>query len=152
MAESDIAILLRNDGSGTYTPALYFNPSTSPVAATHMPLDFVQNTSQTGNALDITAATNATPIVLTVASGHGIVANDCVNISGALGNTAANGCFVVTSVTSTTITLQGSAGNGAYTNTSGSYAKIQKLAGTKNLFDALESCVKAVEAYKAAGN
>ena len=148
MAESSIAIYIKNDGSGNYSAAPYYAPSTLPVATVHPPLDFIQNSSQTGTPIDITGATNAAPIVLTVASGHGIVADDGVNISGVVGNTAANGAFLVTSVTATTITLQGSSGNAAWT----SGGKLQKLAKTTNLFDALESMVKSVEAYKAAGN
>lgn len=148
MAESSICIYLKNDGSGNYSVAPYYAPSTLPVATVHPPLDFIENPSQTTTAIDITGATNVSPIVLTVASGHGIVADDCVNISGVLGNTAANGCFIVTSVTATTITLQGSAGNAAYT----SGGKLQKLAKTTNLYNALESMVKALQAYKAAGN
>lgn len=148
MAESSVCIYLKNDGSGNYSVATYYAPSTLPVAAVHPPLDFITNSSQTGTPITITDATNAAPIVLTVASGHGIVADDCVNISGVGGNTNANGNFVITSVTSTTITLQGSSGNAAYT----SGGKLVKLAKTTNIFDAAQACVKAIQAYKAAGN
>jgi len=62
----------------------------------------------------ITAATNASPIVVT-APNHGLVTGQSVTITGALGNTAANGTFVVTVLTSSTFSLNGSTGNGAYT-------------------------------------
>lgn len=68
--------------------------------------------------LAISGATNATPIVITSAT-HGLSTGHLVLIDGVTGNTAANGVFVVTVLTSTTFSLQdGSgnniAGNGAY--------------------------------------
>ena len=68
----------------------------------------------------ITAATNATPIVVT-ATAHGFADGDIVTISGALGNTAANGSFLVQGKTANTINLQtraavNVAGNGAWTS------------------------------------
>lgn len=63
----------------------------------------------------ITGATNATPIVVTSA-GHGLTVGTRVTISGVLGNTGANGTFVVSAVTSNTFTLTSSVGNGAYTS------------------------------------
>lgn len=62
----------------------------------------------------ITGATNAEPIVITQAS-HGLASGMTVTISGVLGNTAANGTFVVTSINSSTYSLNGSAGNGVRT-------------------------------------
>lgn len=67
-------------------------------------------------ARTITGATNASPIVLTMASGHGFVANDSIIVSGVGGNTAANGIFTVQSSNTTTVTLKNSTGNGAYTS------------------------------------
>lgn len=64
----------------------------------------------------ISAATNATPIVVTTSAAHGFVNGDRVYVSGAAGNTAANGSWVVDNKTSTTFELLGSAGNGAYTS------------------------------------
>ena len=63
----------------------------------------------------VNGATNATPIVLSTATAHGIVAGQKITISGVEGNTAANGSFIASSVTPTTITLGNSSGNGAYT-------------------------------------
>jgi len=65
--------------------------------------------------ITITAASNASPIVLT-ASGHGIVTSDPVFVDGVLGNTAANGNFVATRVDDDNISLNGSKGNAAYTS------------------------------------
>lgn len=64
----------------------------------------------------VTAASNATPIVLTTSITHGITADCWVHVTGVSGNTAANGPFRVQAVTSNTITLMGSSGNGAYTS------------------------------------
>ena len=69
--------------------------------------------------LAITSATNATPIVITTASAHGLNNNDWVTITGVLGNTAANGSFQIAGKTSTTFQLVGSVGNGTYTSSTG---------------------------------
>lgn len=63
----------------------------------------------------ITGATNASPIVITDTA-HGLQTGNIVKIANVLGNTAANGTFVVTRVTANTFSLQGSTGNGAYTS------------------------------------
>ena len=76
----------------------------------------------------ITAATNATPIVITTAT-HGVSAGDEVYISGVQGNTAANGTWIAAAVSGTTITLTGSVGNAAYTAATG-YLQA-RTAGTK---------------------
>lgn len=63
---------------------------------------------------NVTGATNASPVVVT-ATGHGLVVGDSVVISGVLGNTGANGTFILSAVTANTFTLQGSTTGGAYT-------------------------------------
>ncbi|KKL63302.1 hypothetical protein LCGC14_2176470, partial [marine sediment metagenome] len=63
----------------------------------------------------ITGASNAAPIVIT-ANGHGRGANHVAEISGALGNAAANGGWEVANPTANTLELVGSKGNGAYTS------------------------------------
>lgn len=65
--------------------------------------------------LAITGATNATPIHITTVSAHGLSTSNFAEISGVLGNTAANGQWVITVVDTTHFTLNGSVGNGAYT-------------------------------------
>jgi hypothetical protein len=65
----------------------------------------------------ITAASNATPIVIQTAEPHGYQTGMQVFISGVLGNTAANGTFTVTvDGTPTSFSLKGSTGNGAWTS------------------------------------
>lgn len=64
--------------------------------------------------LPLTAASNATPIVITAAA-HGLLSGDAATISGVLGNTAANGTWTITTLTVNTFSLNSSIGNGAYT-------------------------------------
>ena len=68
----------------------------------------------------ITAATNASPIVIT-SNGHGLQNNDRVRIEGVSGNTAANGTFTVGGRTDDTFELHAAAGNGIYTNDTGGW-------------------------------
>ncbi len=73
-----------------------------------------------GSAVAITNATNATPIVVTAAN-HGLNSNDLCYISGVVGNTAANNTgsnpnWTITKVDANTFSLNGSIGNGAYTS------------------------------------
>src|SRR5574344_708818 len=71
--------------------------------------------NQDATTVNITAASNATPIVIT-ATAHGFNTGDKVYITGVGGNTAANGTWVVTRLTADTFSLNGSVGNGAYTS------------------------------------
>ena len=63
----------------------------------------------------VSAATNATPIVITTAA-HGITDVDVVTVAGVGGNTGANGTWIAARVNATQLTLRGSVGNGAYTS------------------------------------
>ncbi len=78
--------------------------------------------SAAGKIFLVTGATNASPIVLTVASTTGITAGDVLVVGGVGGNTAANGTWVAGTVTSTTVQLltlldsNNSTGNAAYTS------------------------------------
>jgi hypothetical protein len=67
--------------------------------------------------LAVSAATNATPIVVTTPA-HGIAIGDVtwVTVAGVLGNGGANGTWVAQSLTTTTLRLRGSVGTGAYTS------------------------------------
>jgi hypothetical protein len=66
----------------------------------------VKKAALQGTAIAVTGATNATPIVLTTASAHGLANNDPACVTGVLGNLAANGCFKAQNVTATTMELQ----------------------------------------------
>jgi len=63
----------------------------------------------------ITAATNASPIVVTIV-GHGYATGDELLIESVAGNTAANGRWYVTRVGADTFSLNGSSGNAVYTS------------------------------------
>lgn len=62
----------------------------------------------------ITNATNASPIVITTSVAHLFATGDTVVNTDVVGNTAANGTFRITKISSTTFSLDGSTGNGAY--------------------------------------
>ncbi len=68
-----------------------------------------------GTPAAITAASNASPIKITVAN-HGFNTGESVVIVGVGGNTAANGTWVITVVDANNFNLNGSTGNGAYTS------------------------------------
>ncbi|WP_146408387.1 dockerin type I domain-containing protein [Allorhodopirellula heiligendammensis] len=72
---------------------------------------------------NIDNATNASPIVVTTATGNAFRTGDLVRITGVQGNTAANGEFTVTQINSTTFSLNGSVGNGAYSASAGDTAR-----------------------------
>ena len=73
------------------------------------------NTQPISGIKTITAASNATPISVTVAT-HGWVTGDVVSIVSVGGNTATNGTWIITNTGTNTFTLDGSVGNGAYTS------------------------------------
>ena len=69
-----------------------------------------------GVNLTVSGATNASPIVITTSAAHGLATDDVVTLASVGGNTAANGTFKITKLSSTTFSLNGSTGNGAYTS------------------------------------
>jgi len=81
-------------------------------------------TPSLGTGVNITDATNATPIEVTAAT-HGLATGDYVMIEDVGGNTAANGMGRVTVSDGSTFTIDGSVGDGAYT----SGGTVKKLAG-----------------------
>ena len=64
----------------------------------------------------ITAATNLTPITVTTSEAHNLIDGQNAYINSVLGNTGANGNWIVYNVTSTTFELRDSTGTGAYTS------------------------------------
>lgn len=64
----------------------------------------------------VSNATNASPIQITTSVTNSLVTGQTVTISGVVGNTAANGTWVITRIDGTNFTLNGSTGNGAYTS------------------------------------
>jgi len=83
----------------------------------------------------INAATNATPIAITTTASHGYTTGDTVTVSGVVGNTAANGTWVITVTGAATFTLNTSVGNGAYVSggtSSNSSLDARTVAATAN--------------------
>lgn len=68
-----------------------------------------------GQAIAISAATNASPIAIT-ATAHGLETGDIVQIESVGGNTAANGQWVITKTSNDAFTLNNSKGNANYTS------------------------------------
>lgn len=64
----------------------------------------------------ITAATNATPIVLTTSASALLTTDDFIDVDGVLGNLNANGRWRIFTTGGASITLVGSSGSGAYTS------------------------------------
>jgi hypothetical protein len=64
----------------------------------------------------ITGATNTSPIQIATSADHGLSTGSAVLITSVGGNPAANGDWYITVTGPTTFTLNGSAGNGAYTS------------------------------------
>ena len=71
--------------------------------------------SELGAGRRITAATLATPIVITTATAHGFQTGDRVLVAGVKGNLGANGVWSVTVSAPNTFSLDGSSGTGIYT-------------------------------------
>lgn len=111
-------LYLANTSSNTYGPyavGTYHvtNPSSgagysNTEALTIGPANFV------GTAVN--AASNTSPIVIGTSSAHGLSGSEVIRIAGVLGNTAANGFWNIVVLSTTSFSLVGSTGNGAYTS------------------------------------
>lgn len=73
--------------------------------------------ANTTQCVNITAATNATPIEVTFTAGHSRMTGERIAIAGVTGNTAANGIWTLTMTATNTGTLNGSVGNGTFGGT-----------------------------------
>jgi hypothetical protein len=148
MALNDYAVYIDVDASGNYSPQTFRNPTTRPSGGVRLPINYVTNDNTSSLQTVITNATNATPIVIT-STAHGLAVDDTVFITGVLGNTAANGTFIVSVVAdANTFTLRDSAGSGAYTSNTG-YAK--KILRDPNIITSLQMGIEAVIQDKSNG-
>lgn len=81
----------------------------------------VQSLGSTGTAstalITISGSTNATPIVVTFAAGHGLKDADRIAVAGITGNTNANGEWSLQFTGANTARLLGSVGNGTHGGT-----------------------------------
>lgn len=129
-SEDDLANLVSNtsnnemtvgaNGAGSYALAYHVSISVAGGASKKM---VICPGIELATPIDVTAATNATPIVVTSVA-HGLLNGDMVEIVGATTNTAANGSWIVASKTNDTFTLialdgANSVGNGVYDASSG---------------------------------
>lgn len=98
---------------GPYTQATYHaaNLSTGATYSNTASLTIAPSSTAGGS---ITGASYASPIQITTASAHGLASGAVVYLAGVLGNTNANGFFLITSTGLNTFTLNSSNGNGAY--------------------------------------
>lgn len=81
--------------------------------------------SYTFEPLNITGATNATPIVVTIA-GHPYHTGDRITIAGVLGATGANGEWIVTYIDANTFSLDGSTAGGVWASGGKAYHDLMK--------------------------
>lgn len=146
MAQNSYAIYLKNDGAGNYGVVAFENPSTLPVSTVRLNVRPIPNWPNV-TAFNISAATNAAPIAITTSAAHGYLTGQQVFIRDADGNTAANGSFFITVTSTTAFTLDGSSGNGSYTNagtTADPYATVQALSTMASPPDVIQEAVTAV--------
>lgn len=159
MPNTNYAILLKQASESAIGVSVFRNPATLPVDNTsappaHLSIDHVldQGANSPLSTGTITDASNATPIVLTVTLGSGstFAVGDLVYVQSVGGNTNANGTFFVSAVSGsgTSTTLEGSAGNAAYT----SGGTIKKLNKAPSFHIALATATAAVLNDKSAGN
>lgn len=108
-------------GTGSTAPT----PANTTLGAQTAISSVITPTNPTVSTVNVSGATNATPIVITTASAHGLVDGQMVTVASVGGNTAANGTFFakVTGYSTTTFGLYSDptllsqvAGNGAYTS------------------------------------
>ncbi len=103
--------------------------------------------------LAVTGATNASPIVITTAT-HGLTTGDYASITGVLGNTAANGTWNITVLSSTTFSLIGSAGNAAYTSggivQGGDLGQVDKIIQANAVPDDITNITQSATAFNVA--
>ncbi|MDZ4853021.1 MAG: GEVED domain-containing protein [Pirellulaceae bacterium] len=102
-----VAVLLSGQPRG-----IFYSDNASTAAPTWTRMDVP--VLPIGNGVAITDATNATPIMITSSTTHGLASGQFVAVNGVVGNTATNGIFTVTVINATQFSLNGSVGNGAY--------------------------------------
>ena len=104
------------DPAYTSATGAWFGPGDITTEATtpYIPTDI--NVPQAGvtYSIPVSNASSASPIVITTTTNHNLFTGDIVNITGVSGNTAADGHFTITVLSTTTFSLNGSTSNGTY--------------------------------------
>lgn len=147
MSQVPFVINVYQDTSTTptsYVAVALMSPSTQPISASRL-ITAPMQTSMRDNAaiITITNATNASPIAITTSAAHGLSTGNFVNQQNVGGNTAANGTFRITVTGATSYTLDGAAGNAAYT--SGGIAN--QILGTPVMYNAVQSAFNAAKDF-----
>lgn len=143
--------VFNDDASGNFAVTVVRGSLGSEVpsadTAPHLVIPWIDNLNAGVTVWNVTAASNAAPIVVTFDSdavANPLAIGDVVVIQNVEGNTSANGTFEVTAVggsaSAWTATLKGSDGNAAYT-TGGS---IYEITRTKLLGGAIEAAKRAI--------
>lgn len=108
------------DGAGNGRIRLY-RDNGALISAGSPTADTLYNPPANNASGNITGATKATPIVITTSAAHGLSTGAITTIAGVKGNTAANGTWVITVLSPTTFSLNGSVGNANY-NSKGNWS------------------------------
>ena len=97
------------------------------------------NWTSTGGSGSVTGATNGGQIVVTATQLNGLQNGDLVEVTGVLGNTAANGVYYISNVTPTSFMLDGALGSGTYSfgGTWKEYTSLTRLVSPKDLVESL---------------
>lgn len=111
---------------------LYADVSSDPVLGAAFGLTVASDASAAYSEAVLTA-TNASPIVVGVATTEGLTTGMRVTIAGATGNTAANGTYAISDLTLTSFKLVGTTGNGAYTGSGVATAPVATRTITLNM-------------------
>lgn len=104
--------------------------------------------STASTTYSISAASNASPISVVTTSTNALFTGQWVQITGVNGNTTTNGIWSITVVNSTTFTLNGSTGNGAYTG--GGTVATTAFSGPTNLWEGTPVLAVGNDGYTAA--
>lgn len=86
-------------------------------------LKYVSSTRKLSSEFNVVSATNTTPIRITIESGFTPVDGETVTVRSAIGNTNANGSWVLDKISDTEFDLIGSSGNGVYSPNSGQISR-----------------------------
>lgn len=154
LAAQTPAVTLRNGPIAKAT--VFVNPVTQVVTtliASETPASSILGDSVTPGCanLDVTGATNASPIVLSTAANHGLQTGDPCIVSGVLGNSAANGAFTITVTGAAAFELDGTTGSGAYTGggqvDGGDLGEVDNLIQTNVVPDGITAITQSALAF-----
>jgi hypothetical protein len=114
-------------------PVAVLSESTNPVTLPYANIysweyQVERDADPSSSVAGLTDLSNASPIVATTSAPHNLSTGNSVAVSGATGNTAANGTWTITVLSPTTFSLDTSVGNGAYTGSASIVALTNPIA------------------------